>query len=217
MKLFGAGGFIGSMIALAAVGLSYVQIRLEENRARTAIMAELLRDDPAQTAHLIIQAHDMGVVTLTPEQESKALAVIDREMRAVVSEAAEAAPLSTQPPSSPAASPQALAFALDSPDWDTRVRAAQAVSANRREDPAVTESMIALLENRAVDALSASGLHTLILLLDRQAPASWNDALRERCVDVLDKIEAERPLSKTTKQIAEPLRARLAQALTRPA
>ena len=216
MKLFGAGGFIGTMIALAAVGLSYVQIQLEERRARTEILAALLRDDPAQTAHLIIQAHEMGVVTLTDDEESKALAVIDREMRAVVAEAAQAEPLSTAP-STAGDSPQALAFALDSPDWDTRVRAAQAVTANRRADPGVTEGMIALLEDRAVDALSASGLHTLIMMLDRQAPASWNDDLRKRCVDVLEKIEVERPLSSTTKQIAEPLRARLAQALTRPA
>ena len=210
MKLFGAGGFIGTMIALAAVGLSYVELHLEEQRSRTTILAELLRDDPAQTAHLILQADEMGVVSLSVEERMRALAVIDREMRAVAAAAEAGAPsVSAAPPPS---NPQALAAALDSPDWAARVGAAQAISARRRADRDVTESMIEMLETRWAE-VSATGLHSLVFLLDRQQPASWTDELRRRCVDVLEDVDTREELDPATRQLADDLSDRLAAAL----
>lgn len=207
MKLFGAGGFIGLAIAFAGAAVSYGLIEAQDRAAQAAVVASLVTDDAAETADAIVQAHEMGVIRLSDAERDRLLTVLDRDLRAGVARAAmEPSPLTR-------AAPEAVAQALYSPDRATRVVAAQAVVA-RRDDAAMTEAMIAVLEQQAAimtgsSTPSSAGVHTLVYALNEQGRASWTDDLRRRCVDVLMRLDEAHAIASPTQGMADALSERL--------
>ncbi|MGD2131144.1 MAG: hypothetical protein PVI23_00015 [Maricaulaceae bacterium] len=211
MKFFAA--FVLSLAIMISTALgSMAAIKVEKMRGRAELLASVMRDDPVETANLILQAYEMGALKPDPERVGSALAVIDRDLRAAI--AAPPPYLNRTQGELTEQEAVALTAKLDHPDANERLAAAQVISGLHKDNPVATESMIEALENDASTPLSAAGMHTVITLLDQQAGPSWDDELRERCKVALETLAVERQLAAPTAVIAEKFRARLAARLT---
>lgn len=221
MKFF-AALVLGLAIMASTVFASLSAIKVEKLRGRTEVVASIMRDDPAETANLMLAAHEMGALHLKDEEVARALGVIDRDLRAGMASPPPYLERNGGALTEPEA--EALTAQLDHPDARERRAAAQVVAGLHAENPIATEHMIAALENDAESgaesgtetggALSTAGRHGIVVLLENQRPPSWTDELRERCKVVLETLAIQEQLEPPTAAVARKLALRLEAALT---